>query len=216
MDSKQNLETVVEEVTVAQGQPVNGATSGNGGSMGSGGSGVGGSSVGDSGGSDVVFTDKPKKSNGMILGMILLALIAAGGIGFGVWAMMDGNSQKETLNSQISTLQEENNELQEKVAELESTIETYENSEASETGDFEAEVVEGVFYVKDSEGNVLAQSESLTVTELTACEYLAEDSTLKCTVVTPDGEGWFVFNTVENTLSSSFDTEQEQATTDEE
>lgn len=34
-----------------------------------------------------------KKSSGMILGMILLAILAAGGIGFGVWAYMNGNNQ---------------------------------------------------------------------------------------------------------------------------
>lgn len=34
-----------------------------------------------------------KKSNGMVLGMILLALLAIGGIGFGVWAYMNSNNQ---------------------------------------------------------------------------------------------------------------------------
>ena len=56
-----------------------------------------------------------KKSNGMLYGMILLAILAIGGIGFGVWAMMDGNSQKEQLNEQISALRKQNSELQEKV-----------------------------------------------------------------------------------------------------
>ena len=59
---------------------------------------------------DIVFADKPK-SNGMLLGMILLGILAVGGIGFGVWTMMDGNSQKEQLNSQISALKQQNEEL---------------------------------------------------------------------------------------------------------
>lgn len=67
-------------------------------------------------GSDVVFRDKPKKNTGMIIGMVVLALLAAGGIGFGVWAYLSGN-QKSTelnnkiseLNSQISTLNDELN-----------------------------------------------------------------------------------------------------------
>lgn len=60
---------------------------------------------------DVVFTNKPKKNKGMILGMVLFGLLAVGGIGFGVWTMMDGNAQKEALNSQISALREQNSEL---------------------------------------------------------------------------------------------------------
>lgn len=62
---------------------------------------------------DVVFADKPK-SNGMLLGMILLGILAVGGIGFGVWTMMDGDSQKEALNIQVDTLKQQVNELQEK------------------------------------------------------------------------------------------------------
>lgn len=52
---------------------------------------------------------------GWILTTILLLLIAAGGAGFGVWAWMDGNTQKDQLNSQISTLQQQNAELQSKL-----------------------------------------------------------------------------------------------------
>ena len=65
--------------------------------------------------SDVVFNDKPKKNTGMILGMILLLILAIGGIGFGIWAWMDGNAQKEQLNSQISSLQQQNSELMDKI-----------------------------------------------------------------------------------------------------
>ena len=57
-----------------------------------------------------------KKGKGMIYGLVLLALLAAGGIGFGVWTMMDGNTQKEQLNSQISALKTQNNELSEKLS----------------------------------------------------------------------------------------------------
>ena len=56
------------------------------------------------GGKDVVFQDKPKKSHGMLYGMILLAILAVGGIGFGVWAMMDGNSQVAKKDEQITDL----------------------------------------------------------------------------------------------------------------
>lgn len=56
-----------------------------------------------------------KTGNGMLIGMILCALIALGGVGFGIWAMMDGNTQKEQLNSQISTLKNQNKELKDKI-----------------------------------------------------------------------------------------------------
>lgn len=62
-------------------------------------------------GSDAVFQSKSKKSHGMLYGMILLAILAAGGIGFGVWAMMDGNSQVAKKDEQIKDL---NRQLAEK------------------------------------------------------------------------------------------------------
>ena len=59
-----------------------------------------------------------KSSKGMLIGMILLAVVAVGGIGFGVWAMMDGNVQKDNYEEQISTLRTQNNELLEKNSDL--------------------------------------------------------------------------------------------------
>ena len=64
------------------------------------------------------ISEKKKSGKGMLIGMILLVLVAIGGIGFGVWAMVDGNSQKDSLNSQISALKEQNNELLDKNSEL--------------------------------------------------------------------------------------------------
>lgn len=52
-----------------------------------------------------------KKSNGMLIGLILCIVLAIGGIGFGVWMMMDGNTQKDSLNKQISDLRKQNNDL---------------------------------------------------------------------------------------------------------
>ncbi len=56
-----------------------------------------------------------KKSNGILIGLILCLVLAAGGIGFGVFAMMDGNAQKESLNKQISELKKTNNDLMDKL-----------------------------------------------------------------------------------------------------
>lgn len=58
-----------------------------------------------------------KKSNGMLIGLILCLVLAAGGIGFGVFAMMDGNSRAENLNKQISELKSTNNDLMDKLSE---------------------------------------------------------------------------------------------------
>lgn len=51
---------------------------------------------------DIVFRDNTKRSKGMVAGMIILALLAIGGIGFGVWAMMDGNQKVAELNKQLA------------------------------------------------------------------------------------------------------------------
>ena len=55
---------------------------------------------------DIVFRDKPRKNTGMTIGMIVLALLAAGGIGFGVWAMLEKNQEVATLNEKMSELNE--------------------------------------------------------------------------------------------------------------
>ena len=75
-----------------------------------------------SGGNDVVFQDKPKKNHGMLYGMILLAILAAGGIGFGVWAMMDGNSRAQKKDEQILQLQSQLAEKSEVVIEDDTTV----------------------------------------------------------------------------------------------
>lgn len=56
-------------------------------------------------GGDIVFRDKPRKNKGMITGLIILAMLATGGIAFGVWAYLDGNQKTANLNNQISDLQ---------------------------------------------------------------------------------------------------------------
>ncbi|MBQ6414308.1 hypothetical protein IJI28_01665 [Candidatus Saccharibacteria bacterium] len=84
-------------------------------------------------GSDVVSRDKPKKNLGVILGMVFLAILAAGGIGFGVWAMMDGNSQVAKKDEQIADLRSQLAEKNQTVVEEDMTVEveTGDNTEAS-------------------------------------------------------------------------------------
>ena len=60
-----------------------------------------------------------KSGKGALIAAVLFAILAVGGIGFGVWAMMDGNAKVESLNKQISSLKQQNNSLLDKLAELE-------------------------------------------------------------------------------------------------
>lgn len=62
-----------------------------------------------------VVDGKGNKKTGWILAVVLLLIVAIGGVGFGVWTMMDGNAQKDALNSQISALKQQNNDLQDKL-----------------------------------------------------------------------------------------------------
>ena len=69
-----------------------------------------------------VVEGKGGKKTGWILAIVFLLIVAAGGVGFGVWAMMDGNAQKDVLNSQISALKQQNSELQDKLGNGGDTI----------------------------------------------------------------------------------------------
>ena len=62
-----------------------------------------------------VFKDEKKGGKGMLFGLILCLLLAAGGIGFGVWEMMDGNTAKADFENQIADLKKQNNELRDKL-----------------------------------------------------------------------------------------------------
>lgn len=74
-------------------------------------------------GGDVVFQDKPKKkSHAMLYGMIFLAILAVAGIGFGVWAMLDGNSRAQKKDEQISQLQSQLAEKSEVVVDDDTTV----------------------------------------------------------------------------------------------
>ncbi len=90
---------------------------------------------------DLVFRDKPKKNIGMIVGMIILAMLAAGGIGFGVWAYLSSSQKEAELNSKIAELQSQNDGLLD-----DSTKETVEVEEESGTEDDKKKGCEGVYY----------------------------------------------------------------------
>ena len=58
-----------------------------------------------------------KKTNWMMILTILFAVLATGGIGFGAWAMMDGNTTVDKLEKQIVDLKAQNSTLLDQVAE---------------------------------------------------------------------------------------------------
>ena len=82
-------------------------------------------------------SEKKKGGNGMLYGMILCAILAVGGIGFGVWAMMDGNSQVAKKDEQISTLKKHNSELQEQLSN---------NTVENDLSDDSARTCSGTYY----------------------------------------------------------------------
>ena len=149
---------------------------------------------------DAVFQDKPKKkSHAMLYGMILLAILAAGGIGFGVWAMLDGNSrvakkdeQIAGLNSQVNSLEQEKSELSSRVAELEKTNEKDQEDIAKDEEKIkedEEQIAED--QQKEAEGYQVLSIGTCTLDNGTAD---GGSTTLKCDAVTSLGNGKFVYD----------------------
>ena len=145
---------------------------------------------------DVVFADKPKLSKGMLLGMICLTLIASGGIGFGVWTMMDKNQQVDKLNGQISSLKSQVDELQKKVDEYEGRSDGFYEIVAPEGGEAEAVIEDGLFTIKNADGDVYMQDEEHEISEIVSCDSGTEEDPqpLTCIVATPNGEATIIYN----------------------
>ena len=86
-----------------------------------------------------------KKPNGMLIGMILCAILAIGGIGFGVWAMMDGEKTNQQLNSEISDLKQQISELEENSKESTEYI----NDDEEEGENSDEVVIDGYLVIKE-------------------------------------------------------------------
>lgn len=153
-------------------------------------------------GGDIVFSDKPKKSHAMLIGMIILALLAAGGIGFGVWAFLDGNSRVAKkdeeiadLNNQISSLEQEKSDLTDQVAKLQES-----NEEAqSQIADDEAKIQEDEQKIQEDEAQIAEdqqnEAKGYQVTSIGECVFDAGGiSILKCDATTSIGNGKFVWD----------------------
>ena len=106
---------------------------------------------------DNMFENAPKKSNGMLIGLVLCLILAIGGIGFGVWAMMDGNSRAQKKDEQISQLQSQLAEKSEVVVEDDTTV-----VEDTSVGEYKNPVIrsdntEVSYYVNFQSSNILGQ-----------------------------------------------------------
>ena len=71
--------------------------------------------------------------------MIVFGVIAVSGIGFGVWAMVSSNSQKEQYESKINTLNQQNSKLKKELEDTGSTVVV--DDEVDEEIELEAEPV---------------------------------------------------------------------------
>lgn len=142
-----------------------------------------------------------KKGNAMLLGMIVFALLAAGGIGFGVWAMLDGNSQIAKKDEQISALKKQNNELQDKITELEE-VNTDIQSEDEEAQE-QAEEAEEQVTVEETLEEATVDENGYQVLSIGECLFdggSGKTYILKCDGKTSLGDGKFVWNSEDNKL----------------
>lgn len=136
-----------------------------------------------------VVEGKGGKKTGWILAVVFLLIVAAGGVGFGVWAMMDGNSYKESLNEKINSLENEIQSKDDRIAELEK------DEDNNSVG-------------QQEQGN-LDNNQRFTVLDIGDCvmdSAIVENNTevgnnvLKCQAVTSNGEGIFVWSSSSNKL----------------
>lgn len=85
-----------------------------------------------------------KPGKGLIAGMIVCAILAVAGIGFGVWAMMDGNAKTDELNSQVAKSNAQVAQLQKQNEEL---IEEAKNAKGSGSSSDVDESVNSADYI---------------------------------------------------------------------
>lgn len=83
-----------------------------------------------------VVGGKGSGKTGWILGLVLLAIIAVGGIGFGVWAYMDGSAQRDALNEQINDLKNKLNNSDDTIINIDTDGEEINTAEYIYLGDW--------------------------------------------------------------------------------
>lgn len=161
---------------------------------------------------------KPQGGKGSLIAVVLFAVIAAAGVGFGVWMMMDGSNKETEYNKTIDGLKKQNSDLLDQVAELNEQINALKaaanNSNNNGGGSITptpveptpivkvtADVVDGVFMVKDENGDLLAQDDARSVNEIVSCETDSATGSLKCVVATSEGRGEYNYDAQNKTLN---------------
>ena len=162
-------------------------------------------------GSDIVFRDKSSKGKGMIIGMVVLALLAIGGIGFGVWEMMDGNHKMVSLDEQIDMLTQQNSELQKQIVDLEEAQKQNDDKENTVFEPVSMVSSDQKIYAINNEDKVVAVLEvPVVVKNIIGCSAAISDNEsskiLTCAgTSTTDEEFGFSYDTTNGAFKSSFD-----------
>lgn len=156
-----------------------------------------------------IAVDKPKNNSVLVVGLVCMTLVAIAGVCFGVWAMMDYNSQKEQLNSKINTLTRQKTDLENEVSLLQAKIDGYEGTDSDtheilppEWNEAKAVVEEGKFTILNADGEVYMQDDENIINDVISCDSgtASAPSPLICIVSTPDGEAKYVYDYDEKSL----------------
>ena len=140
--------------------------------------------------------EKKKGGNGMLIGLVLCVIAAVAGIGFGVWAMMDGNNQKNSYEEQISEMRQRNNDLQAQVSDLEAQVVTL-RGEAQQKQQANnniwpvtALLVGNEVHFINGDGETVKKDNFYSFVGIKKCTVLEDDKVLRCEVETTiDVEG---------------------------
>jgi uncharacterized protein HemX len=164
-----------------------------------------------------VVVDKPKNKNskGLIALVIIFALLAIGGIGFGIYEIMDANNKSSEISSlktqvgdkdeKITTLENEKNEIADKYNELvANTTTTGDANTTSTTSNPEpAATVQAPTTSSTKDSDVILENVlefGTCVGDQAAGAPEGEMISVKCSVTTTDGSGTLFYTSGSKTL----------------
>lgn len=167
-----------------------------------------------------VVDNKQKGRNGLKIATAIACIVAACGIGFGVYGIIDANSTKDSLvlkDAKISDLDSEITKLNTKIDELEKQVDAQQKSSNSDSGEtikttvddrkLTVEIQDGIFMLKNGDGIVVAQDDTKNIVEIISCDSGTDDSNspLKCNTKTVDGKSaWFIYDFENKELKSGY------------
>lgn len=154
-------------------------------------------------------TNNKKKGQWMLPTAIICLVLGLGGVGFGIWALLNSNTRVSELNTEVNSLRSQNEELNVQNEALNEEVEELSKGNTGGGQWASTEIRDGVFYVLDANGNIIAQSDAggPSVSEIVSCESSSDNTVLKCIVNTTEGEGWFLYDVQGSGLETSFGAE---------